>query len=113
MKTLKHIMSILLAAAVLLASGAGLFAVPAQAADGNWVTSWGSSLVNGSVSVSNLCSELSGTYFPTSSHETDEHAQTSTWPSASQITASASETREARLMLMRKSQLPCRSPTVT
>ncbi len=51
MKALRNILALLLAAAVLFASGAGLFAAPVQAAEGNWVTSWGSSLVNGSVSV--------------------------------------------------------------
>lgn len=53
MKILKNIISIVLTAAILLCAGAGLFAVPAAAADNKWVTCWGSSLVNGSVSLGN------------------------------------------------------------
>jgi hypothetical protein len=51
MKRFYKIISLVLAAVLLTATGAGLFSVPAEAADGKWVAAWGSSLVNGSVSV--------------------------------------------------------------
>ncbi len=54
MKSLRKILSLVLAAVLLASAGAGTFAVPAKAADENWVTSWGTSLVNGSVSVAGL-----------------------------------------------------------
>ncbi len=57
MKRCYKLLSLLLAL-TLLASGAGLFAglftVPAQAADGTWVSCWGSSLVNGSATVAGM-----------------------------------------------------------
>ena len=54
MKSLRKILSLLLAVVLLAASGVGMYALPANAADENWVTSWGTSLVNGSVSVAGL-----------------------------------------------------------
>ena len=50
MKRISKILSLLLTLALLASSAAGLFAVPANAA-GAWVSSWGSSLVNGSISL--------------------------------------------------------------
>ena len=54
MKILRKILSLLLVCALLAASGAGLLRVPAQAAGTKWVTCWGTSLVNGSISLSSL-----------------------------------------------------------
>ena len=57
MKRFYKLFSLLLAL-TLLASGAGLFAglftAPAQAAEGTWVSCWGSSLVNGSATVAGM-----------------------------------------------------------
>ena len=54
MKSLRKVISLLLAVVLLAATGVGAFAVPANAANENWITSWGTSLVNGSVSVAGL-----------------------------------------------------------
>ena len=54
MKSLRKIISLFLAVVLLASTGVGLYAVPANAARGKWVTGWGSSLVNGSVSVAGL-----------------------------------------------------------
>lgn len=51
MKRFYKFLAALLAAALVLSAGAGLAAPRAAAADGKWVSCWGSSLVNGSVSV--------------------------------------------------------------
>ena len=54
MKSLRKVISLLLAVVLLAATGVGAFAVSANAANENWITSWGTSLVNGSVSVAGL-----------------------------------------------------------
>ena len=53
MKRFYKITALLMCCILTLGTGLGLFAVPAEAA-GKWVASWGTSLVNGSVSVAGL-----------------------------------------------------------
>ncbi|MCH5198037.1 MAG: hypothetical protein J1E34_03935 [Oscillospiraceae bacterium] len=54
MKKIQKTLAALIAIMLTLTSGAGLFGVSAQAARGAWLTTWGSSLVNGAISLGSV-----------------------------------------------------------